>query len=232
MKIAVIITTYQRKDGMTPYFLKRALDSVFAQTHKDFKVFLIGDLYRDHDEFYSIARQYASEKLFTLNIGYAAERDKYEKYILWCCGGVEASNIGLFHTLDQGFIYIAHLDHDDYWDKDHLFYLNNAIEINKADFVCAKSKYGACSILPRNTANEMLVEFIPSGGNVINSATCFNYKTIPLWYRNVFEIEGKAIPADADLWDRMSQYIIENKLKSFMVNQVTCFHEEEGHTFA
>ena len=47
MKFAVTIATYQRKDGKTPQLLKRALDSVFNQTHQDFRVFIVGDNYED-----------------------------------------------------------------------------------------------------------------------------------------------------------------------------------------
>ena len=50
MKLAISTSTYKRKDGGTPNLLKRALDSIFNQTHQDFKIFLIGDRYEDENE--------------------------------------------------------------------------------------------------------------------------------------------------------------------------------------
>ena len=47
MKLAIRILTYQRKDGKTPFFLRRALESIKNQTYKDYKIFLIGDKYDD-----------------------------------------------------------------------------------------------------------------------------------------------------------------------------------------
>ena len=46
-RLAITIATYQRPDGTTPFYLKRALDAVFNQTHKYFKVYVIGDKYEN-----------------------------------------------------------------------------------------------------------------------------------------------------------------------------------------
>ena len=62
MKFAVTIATYQRKDGKTPELLKRALDSVFNQTHQDFRIFIVGDNYEDTNEFNQIVSQYPQDK--------------------------------------------------------------------------------------------------------------------------------------------------------------------------
>ena len=54
MKLGIVIATYQRKDGTTPFFLQKALDSIFSQTYQNFKIFLIGDKYEDNEEFVNI----------------------------------------------------------------------------------------------------------------------------------------------------------------------------------
>jgi len=47
MKIGIITPTYRKLDGSTYNHLKMALESVKNQTHKDYKIFLIGDDYTD-----------------------------------------------------------------------------------------------------------------------------------------------------------------------------------------
>jgi glycosyltransferase involved in cell wall biosynthesis len=58
MKIAVIISTFRRGDGKTPELLKQTLSSVFNQTFKDFKLFLIGDNYENEEEFKEITNYF------------------------------------------------------------------------------------------------------------------------------------------------------------------------------
>lgn len=232
MNFAIIIPTYRRLDGKTPFYLKRCLDSVLSQSYSGFKIFLIGDYYDDQQEWQSIIDLYSGSKLWHANFTQAGERGKYQdKYTTWCCAGIIASNFALDQALSKGHEYICHIDHDDYWSIDHLLVLKKAIEQTKASWLCTKSKYGLGGYLPRINSDEALLKFIPSGGNVINSSTCYSYNKIPMRYRNVFDETGVAVPADADLWDRMNQYITEKYLKSYCINKITCFHEEEGHTF-
>lgn len=233
MKIAVTMSTFRRKDGRTPFYLKRALDSVFTQTHQDFKVFLIGDEYEDLNELFSICCNYPKDKLKVINIKEAKERRKYlpleDKHILWSCAGVTAINVAITKALEEDIFYISHLDHDDYWSIDHLKDINLMLE-RGASFVCTKSKYGQFGVLPIDDFGEIkVVQYLPQPGKIINSSTCFNYKDIPLLYRNMFEICGQPIPADADLWERISNHIQQNNLKSYLINKISCMHEEEGY---
>jgi 3-oxoacyl-[acyl-carrier-protein] synthase-3 len=46
-KFSIVIPTYQRKDGSTPFYLKRCLDSIFKQDYSNFKIFIIGDKYEN-----------------------------------------------------------------------------------------------------------------------------------------------------------------------------------------
>jgi hypothetical protein len=57
-----------------------------------------------------------------------------------------------------------------------------------------------------------------------------NFKTIPLKYRDILGETGQVgEPADADLWDRCREYILKHNLKSYVINKLTCYHEEEGY---
>jgi glycosyltransferase involved in cell wall biosynthesis len=231
MKISIVIATYQRKDGSTPKYLTRALDSVFNQTHQDFKIFLIGDKYEDNDEIIKIVSKYDNSKLHFLNLEVAKERDFYtDKWTIWSYGGVNAINTGIDISLSEGYDYICHLDHDDYWDNNHLEVINKCIEETKSDWVCTKSNYVQNLVFPRINTDKMYVDFIPKPETLIHSSVCMNFKTIPLKYRDLFDETGVVgLPADAELWDRCGRYILENNLKSTLINKITCSHIEEGY---
>lgn len=232
MKIAVTINTYYR-DERTHSLLTRALNSVYSQSHQDFKIFLIGDKYSNTDSWNSIINHfYTQGKLYYENLAEAVERDKYEKMILWCCGGCNALQIANKKALDEGFDYIAHLDHDDYWDANHLFEINKYIEKTKADWICTKSTYGMFNILPKIDSYESYTHFLPVGGGLIHSSACYNHRTIPLQVRNAYVEDGLIIPSDADLWDRIQEHMKYAKLKGICINRVTCHHDEEGATYA
>lgn len=234
MKIAVTIATYKRSDGKTPFYLKRCLDSVFSQSFRDFKVFLAGDMYDDVREWERLITPYEGSRFYSVNFPTPGEREKYknDKRALWCTGGTKACNKVIDVALDQEYEYVCHLDHDDYWAVDHLRHINNCIETLGADWVCTRSTYGKGTVvLPQGVYEQRMVPFLPVPGGVINSATCYNYKTIPLRGEDTVETRGIAIPADADLWDRMRKYMEENGKKGYLVNLVTCFHAEEGYTY-
>jgi len=56
MKIGIVIATYRKLDGSTYKHLKNTLESVKNQTHKDYKVFLIGDDYTDNNELIELSK--------------------------------------------------------------------------------------------------------------------------------------------------------------------------------
>jgi glycosyltransferase involved in cell wall biosynthesis len=230
IKLSIVISTYQRKDGKTPFYLRRALDSIFSQTYQNFKIFLIGDKYEDNDEITSLVSEYDNTKLYFENLPYAKERDAHRGFGLWSYGGVNAVNIGIDIALSNGFEYVCHLDHDDRWGEDHLMEISKCIESTQADWVCTKSKYLSDRVLPVVMCPEHYTEFLPRGRSLIHSSVCMNFKTIPLKYRDILGETGHlGEPADADLWDRSREYIIKHNLKSYIINKLTCYHEEEGY---
>jgi hypothetical protein len=74
MKFAIRILTYQRKDGKSEEYLRRSLGSIKKQTHQDYKVFLIGDKYDNHEELIRLSRIISSEKIYVENLPNAVER--------------------------------------------------------------------------------------------------------------------------------------------------------------
>jgi len=225
MKLAIAMATYQRKDGQTPFFLKRAIDSVFIQEHTDWQLFVVGDHYENAAEFCAITASYPPDRLRCLNLEKAMEREKYHynKELLWNNGGVTAINIVADKALAEGFSYICHLDHDDQWKPNHLKVISEAIEAVRADWLCTKTMHST-GVLPLVDSPSRLVPFLPCPGGVINSATCYNYRSIPLRYR-----DSGTVPTDYDLWKRMSVYMKENNLAGYLINELTCIYEKGGY---
>ena len=231
MNFAIVITTYQRKDGRTPFLLKRALNSIFNQDYENFKIFVIGDKYENNDEFLTILKEFDNKKIYSENLPFAYERDKYEdKWLVWLYGGCYANNYGINQAVSDGFEYVCHLDHDDEWYPNHLSSLKKAIETTNALWLCTKSEYTTQTILPIINSSDEIIEFLPIPEGLIHSSTCINFNKIPLRHRNVYEETGqRGLPGDADLWLRMRNYFNENKIKSVLINKITCKHIEEGY---
>ena len=238
MKLGIVIATYQKSDGSTPFLLKRAIESIKNQSHQDFTLIIVGDKYENNDEFESICNDKDLEgKIIYENLPYAKEREKYSigGKELWSSGGVNARNMGVDIGLDLGLEYLCHLDHDDYWHPQHLEVINHAIGETKDSSVVYTCSTYFNDYLPNISdgvkfTNEIIPsELKPSG--LIHSSVCINHKSIPFRYRDVFEETGKEFAADADMWRRITKYSKEKNLKTYLVTSVTCFHPTEGGRF-
>jgi glycosyltransferase involved in cell wall biosynthesis len=233
MKIGIIIPTYQKIDGTTPLLLTRALKSIKNQTHNNYEVFLIGDKYENNNEFVELANSIIdTDKIYYENLLTAVEREKYPigSHQLWCAGGVNASNYGIKIAKNRGLTYICHLDHDDYWEIDHLESIANVIKTDPdAAFICTCATYYN-TYLPAVSLNESIIHHLPIPGGVIHSSVCINHMLIPLLYRDVYAEELKVEPSDADMWTRMSAFLRENNLvnHSYLVTKLTCYHPTEN----
>jgi hypothetical protein len=231
IKIGIVIPTFRREDGNSINYLTRSLNSIKNQTFKDYKVFLIGDRYEDNDEFIQIATSIIEpDKIYYENLPFAEERDRYDnKWALWSYGGTNATNYGVKLSLDEGYEYICHLDHDDFWYTNHLSSISDVIENTMSPFIFTKSKYNT-SFLPNVNSDDEIFEVYPSYGQLIHSSVCMNFKKIPLFYRDIFkETNIVGLPGDGDLWNRSSEYMIANNLVSYFINKITCVHDEEGY---
>lgn len=235
MKISIVIATYRRSDGKSPYYLKRCLDSIFSQSYSDFVVYLVGDKYENVSELDDLLSSYPKEKLVFENLSYAKERDKYanDRMTLWGYGGINAMNHGISKSLADGIDYVCHLDHDDFWESNHLQLIVDCILKTGAAIVYTKSTYMDRGILPTVDGSVGLyLESIPFPGQFIHSTICIDFRRIPFMYRNALEEEGiKNCTGDGDLLGRIMKFLPTTSLKSFLINKVTCHHDCEGSIF-
>jgi glycosyltransferase involved in cell wall biosynthesis len=228
MKIAITIATYQRPDGKSYDYLTRALNSIKNQSHQDFKVFLIGDKYEDNDEFESIAKSALDpDKIYFENLPVAMERSIYTGRHLWSCGGVNAMNTGISRALENGFSWVAHLDHDDYWAEDHLSSVSKVVNFHPdANFIFTASTHrGFKHVLPKGSALDgNIYNKRPLNSNAIHSSFSFNAAQIKLRYRDCLKETGESLAADADFLNRINKLIYFNP---YFFNKVTCFQPQE-----
>lgn len=175
-----------------------------------------------------------------INLSSAKEREQYTTaenlWNLWHCGGVNASNIGITKALSEKIEYICHLDHDDWWEPNHIQSFADCINTTQADFMYTRSLYippnqNEKMYLPQlNTAISypLYTSIIPKNMTMIRSSVCMNFKTIPLLYRDTFKETGTQIPSDGDLWNRVATYKKENDIQCIFINKLTCHHDSEG----
>jgi len=231
IQFAIVITTYQRKDGSTPKYLKNALDCVFNQIYQNFKVYVIGDKYENNEEFISLFKNYPQDKIYFENLPFAKERDVYtDKWLIWKYAGCYANNYGIDKSISDGYEYVCHLDHDDEWYPNHLLVLNDAIIKTNSLWLCTKSEYVSNRVLPELSSSEELINYYPQPQGLIHSSTCINFKKIPLRHRNVYEETGiSGLPGDADMWQRITNFLKSNGQNGTLINKITCKHLEEGY---
>ena len=231
-KFAIVITTYQRSDGKTPEKLTRALNSVNAQRHTDWKVFLMGDRYEDDDEFNRLASLIPKDKITAINRPEAAERDNYPagSMQLWCAGGNVSSRAGIDLALSEGYEYVCYLDHDDFWHESHLLHFNNAIKKHPdLVFLASKSLYlSETNVLP-SLNHPYGYGYIPKPAGQIKSATCIKWTCTDIRARDVYKETGETKPGDLDLWERFGKEMEQKNMKGFLVGYVTCSHIEEHY---
>jgi glycosyltransferase involved in cell wall biosynthesis len=230
MKIGIVIPTYQKIDGTTPSLLTRALKSIKNQTHTDYKVFLIGDKYENDNEFVELATSIIdTDKIYYENLPIAVEREKYPigSHQLWCAGGVNATNWGIEKSISEGINYICHLDHDDYWEPNHLEVINKVLEEIDTAFVYTCSTYINRGILPGVTLDGGISKSLPHPSCLIRSSVCMDFSKMPFRYRDNFSETGNSCAGDADLWSRVNEYISNKNLNSFLIHCLTCNHPTE-----
>ena len=230
VKIAVSIPTYRRSDGSTRRLLERALNSIKTQTYKNYKIFLIGDKYDDNEEFLEIANSfYDQSKIYFENLDESKERDHYsDKLLLWLYGGINATNHSIKVALSEGYDYVCHLDHDDYWGNNHLDEIAKCIKDNQSDWVCTKSTYLNGSILPSIKTDQKYINFLPLPSGIIHYSVCINFKKIPIFYEDYYQLTKETkFAGDSYLWERMREYIPKNNIKSHLINELTCFKDDE-----
>jgi hypothetical protein len=256
MKIAVVTATYQRGDGNTPLVLTRAIESLKKQAHTDWKFFLIGDAYEDQNEFNSFSNLLPSNKIHTENLPISIEREKYPPgKDRWHVSGITPVNIGIERALEEGYDYVALLDHDDIWYPDHLQLINEGIEKTKSPFIFTRGYYkianGSVLGIPYvnyepskfkklnvNEKNPITLNYgvnsypcLPYECIFLKTSVCLDCRIIKLRMRDCLEETGEGYVGDADWWLRIRQEMIEQKYKpALYIDHITCVNIDEGYS--
>lgn len=119
---SILVKTYNRKNKDNFSLVKRSLNSILNQTYQNYKLFLIGDRYDNQKDFDYYCSMFPKDKISFVNLPIAKERDDktLTGHSLWYSAGVNSTKVGVKMMVDQGFIYYARLDDDDYWYPNHL----------------------------------------------------------------------------------------------------------------
>jgi glycosyltransferase involved in cell wall biosynthesis len=229
MNIAVVIATYQRPDGRTPFYLNRTLASIDAQAWRDYRVYVVGDAYANDAELRAVVARYS--QMVCHNLAHSPERERYGvgNMKMWCAGGVTAANTGIDMALSDGYQFVAHQGHDDTWEPNHLATLNNMIEVYQPVFCCTLSTYFGRHILPNLPANGAVLPFYPIDGGMIASSACVKYTDTRLRVMDRLHVEGVMSPCDAYLWEQLRNELKANNKTGYITATVTCHHDEEGY---
>lgn len=226
--IAIVISTYMRPDGKTPLYLEKTLSAVDAQIFKDYRLYVIGDVYEKESELREIVARHPQSVCF--NLGRSPERERYGfgNMYIWHAGGVTAANKGIEMALNDGIEYICHLGHDDIWEPNHLELINKVIQDKNPIFICTLSTYVG-RILPDLPVTDEVLPFYPADHGMIASTACIKYTDTQLRVVDRFALEGISYPADAFLWQCLKKEMIEKDKKGYIICTVTCRHDEEGY---
>ena len=125
-QIDIILPTYNRSEML----LKRSIPSILNQTYTNFKLIIIGDKCTDNTE--QIIKSFNDKRIYFENL--ETRNKRYPETIEnhWFAGPVVAINRGLELVTGD---WIARIDDDDIWTKNHLEKLFECAQKNKAEFV-------------------------------------------------------------------------------------------------
>jgi glycosyltransferase involved in cell wall biosynthesis len=231
IKFAIVMATYYRKAGTSRAFVERSIKSIRDQTYQNFKLFLIGDKYEHEEEFTSFKELLPSDKIETVNLPIAWERENCKnRHSLWCVGGATAMNRGLDLAVEQGFTHYVHLDDDDYW---HPFHLRNVAmgytQFPEATFVCTSGVMVNHSILPA-IKGLGYNNFNCAACSVFHSAYGFRLDIHPYRYPTyVIGQKEPTTPADAVMLNLIGEACRRRDLKTLAIPLLTCLHDFEAN---
>jgi glycosyltransferase involved in cell wall biosynthesis len=226
--IAVVIATYTRPDGKTPFYLRRTLESISNQTFKDYHVYVVGDAYENGEELRDIVSEFPKTSCSNLSVSPERERYGTGNIDIWHSGGVTAANTGITTALSYGIEYIAHIAHDDTWEPNHLELINEVIQKKHPLFICTLSTYTG-RILPNLPETHEIIPFCPVECGIIASSVCINYTMTNLRPADPLLVAGIHYPQDAYMWIKMREEMLSMDKKGYVITTLTCHHDEEGY---
>jgi glycosyltransferase involved in cell wall biosynthesis len=224
MKIGIYITTYQKENKESLVILQRAIDSIKKQTYKDYKVYVIFDEYTDKEQMDKI-REMLPDGSYTHNTEKAYWKNfPNDKRRRWCCGGLNSTKHAINKILEDGIDWVCRLDHDDWWEDNHLELIVDRIKKdNDLVFVTTRGKLGNL-VLPPDGVNG---DYYPVKERIFHSTTCINFRKVPLRYEDPY-LNGYRGPGDAWLWMRLNKYMKDNKLRGYCIPEITLLRESEA----
>ncbi|MGI8669215.1 MAG: glycosyltransferase family 2 protein [Aridibacter sp.] len=187
VKVSVIIPAFNVSASIA-----ETLDSVLAQTYKNFEAIIVNDGSPDTEELEQILENYFPQ------IIYATQKNH---------GVSQARNTGI--CLSRGEL-IAFLDGDDVWLPNYLESQIKFLEANKLDMVYANAELIGDNFLKANT----YMETTPSNGevntisllnaacNVLTSGTVLRKRVLEK--NNLFDTDANGIE-DFELWFRLAK---------------------------
>jgi predicted O-methyltransferase YrrM len=235
-KYIICIATYYRSNKSTEASLKRLFASIVEQTITDWFVIVIGDRYENATEFDALSEILPRDKSLFINLPIACERDDaaFDGRI-WFVAGCGAMNYALMlcQNAQHDCIYV-HVDDDDVWESNHLESLDLAYSnYSEAQFVWTMGRHFNNQILPRayseicrddDQAN-LIVECFPAWQQTLHSSVSWRAKSLKLRYNhNAYK---NSMPADGDMWQRATEFMRMQNMKSFLVRRVTVIHDSE-----
>ena len=234
-KMGICMATFQRKNGKSPEYLTKSLKSILAQTANNWHIYLVGDKYEDDNEFKQLASVVPSDRITSLNLPVAIERDNLTGENLWMQGGANALNTANRLALDNNCDYILHLDDDDSFHPKKIQILNYILTIFKEPiFLFHLSTHADKSLLPREATNNTSIEknIVPvSPANIIHSSFCI-HKSILNNFKYSSYISGKTdyIPGDMEFINYLNKYLEDASKYTIFIPFLLSYHDIEGET--
>ena len=234
MKFGIAISAYERPDGSSPTVLRRSIESVIAQTRRDWKLYIIGDHYgwKFQNVIESCFPIENPQDVFFTDLPYAIGRDTgLTGRHLWCNGGVGAMQFGLtLQHLEEIDIH-CHLDFDDVWTPDHLETLAEQYEKDPVRiafvYTQARRDFLDGNPFPPGPGDMLPVDRLPEPRWLAHSSASWKLSLIDTMY-----VPRLHLPADGYMWKRMAEEIERKQLRSIFVPKVTVIRDSEKSTIA
>jgi glycosyltransferase involved in cell wall biosynthesis len=234
-KYCIIMATYCRKNGKTPMYLKKSIESIINQSYHNWELIIIGDKYEPENELLEIISNF-QDKLIDNKIIYLKNNKVEREYIkdrwnLWGCAGANSMNTGLKYARENQYKYYCHLDDDDYWLSNHLFELNKVYsKYPNCVFANTQSTYKDGFYPIHNEVNEIYPNNrMPLSKRTIHSSFSFRMDIIPFYYFTQFEPVGIFLASDANMLDDIYYFIRKNpQYCSIYIPVLTCHHDFEA----
>lgn len=181
LKLAVLIRTYKRKNGLSKGYLKRAFKSLENQTYKNIKLFVIGDDYSDNEEFEDICKTYNGDIYYYNNPESFRTYNFKVKENYWSIGGSKATMYGINKIIKENYNYYFHLDDDDSWKPNHVEIVVKYINrFPKVDVLYSRSVYldGYMPYYHEPEENVTYNNFPLKPAHSVHSTHVYNVKTL------------------------------------------------------